>query len=115
MFKLDLNKHFKGLDGVEVKATKFVGGREVPDPAVGHMGRLVASQLAGGTKGELLKVMPWAQALYDGKPITLDLADKIFLEGYIAADQALTNLVKYQLAAEFAALKDEELPQPKKS
>lgn len=106
MFKLDLNKQFTGIDGKPLIPQKVVNGSVVDDLEAGHMGKFLATTLANASKGELLKVWPWAQKLFAGNPIEFDLADKIWLSGFIKEHQGMTNLAKFQLCEAIDQLKE---------
>lgn len=89
---LDFNQALKGLDGKEVL-------NEKDEPLT--VGKLLASQLAGASKGDALKLFGWAQKLYAGETLELDKSDEGTLKEFIKGCDSLTVLAKAQMLLVF--------------
>ena len=89
---LDFEKPMKGLDDQPVKD---VNEKDVT------LGKVLASQLAGASKGDALKMFTWAQKLYNGVQLDLDPSDSSFLKEFIKNNEQLTVLAKAQMLLVF--------------
>ena len=85
--KLDLNKSVIDL-----------AGKELPNS---NMGKLLASMLVNGTKGDPMKLFHWAQKLYAGELLELDPTDAEVLKTIIRENDQITILSKAQMLACF--------------
>jgi hypothetical protein len=81
--KIQLNKNLIGLDGQEIENS--------------HMGKLVASTLAGTNKGDAAKFWHWSTKFYAGEEVELDPSDLETLKNFIKESEQLTNLSKAQI------------------
>ena len=81
--KVQLNKNLLGLDGQEIENS--------------HMGKLVASTLAGTNKGDAAKFWHWSTKFYAGEEVELDPSDLETLKNFIKESEQLTNLSKAQI------------------
>jgi hypothetical protein len=84
--KIQLNKNLVGLDGKEIENS--------------HMGKLVASTLAGANKGDAAKFWHWSTKFYAGEEVELDPSDSETLRNFIKDSEQLTILSKAQILAE---------------
>ncbi len=66
-----------------------------------NAGKLLASALSNGNKGDAIKVYHWALSLYNGEPLHLDKSDEKTLKELIENDQTITILGKAQLLEAF--------------
>lgn len=85
--KLDFNFLLKDLDEKEIENA--------------NAGKLIASSLAGVSKGDPLKYWSWAQKLQKGTPLDLDPSDEKTLKGFITEHEGFTVLAKAQILAVF--------------
>jgi hypothetical protein len=60
------------------------------------IGKVIASALISGTKGDALKFMEWAFLLHEGKELDLDKSDYETLKSFITNSESITILVKGQ-------------------
>ena len=81
--KVQLNKNLLGLDGQEIENS--------------HMGKLVASTLAGANKGDAAKFWHWSVKFYAGEELELDPSDLETLRNFIKDSEQLTILSKAQI------------------
>lgn len=89
---LNFNVALKTLDGQEVNDEK---GQALT------LGRVLANQLAGATKGDALKLFGWAQKIYNGDSLDLDKSDESTLKDFIKNNDQLTVLAKAQMLTAF--------------
>jgi hypothetical protein len=84
--------NLKGLDGKDVLD---FGEKTIT------LGKLLAAQLAGASKGDALKLFHWATKLYNGESLDLDPTDTQTLKDFVNNESQLTVLAKAQLLAVF--------------
>ncbi len=61
------------------------------------LGKIFAPLIAGQNKGDALKLLSWAIAIYKNEDLALDKSDINVLKELINTDQQMTVLVKAQL------------------
>jgi hypothetical protein len=95
MYTVDLNFHLKDLSGKELEGDVY------------HIGKTVAIVLSGQEKSSapVIKLIDWAQKLYNKEAILVDDSDKQVLTAIIETTERLTNLQK---ASVLRVLKDLE-------
>lgn len=81
--KVQLNKNLLGLDGQEIENS--------------HIGKIVASTLAGANKGDAAKFWHWSTKFYAGEELELDPSDLETLRNFIKDSEQLTILSKAQI------------------
>lgn len=69
-------------------------------------GKLLASQLVLSSKGDVLKYWDWAQALHNGKEVTVDESDYEKLVAFVNEHATMTILAKQQILAPMRAAKE---------
>jgi len=84
---INFSKPLIGLDGEPVIQL---------DKAV-TLGSVLAPQIAQQNKGDALKLLAWAMAIYKGEDISLDKSDTSTLKNLIESNEQMTILVKAQL------------------
>jgi hypothetical protein len=81
--KFNLNKNLLNLDGTEILDS--------------NMGKIVAQSLAQSSKGDALKQWDWAQKLYKGEELELDLSDSETFKTFIKSNENFPTLTKAQI------------------
>jgi hypothetical protein len=81
--KLDFNFELKSLDGQVIENA--------------NAGKLIANSLVSETKGDALKYWDWANKLYTGKSLDIDLSDAEVLKNFIKQHEGFTVLLKAQI------------------
>jgi hypothetical protein len=81
--KLDLNFELKNLEGQPIENA--------------NVGKLIANTLISETKGDALKYFDWANKLYAGKTLDIDLSDAEVLKNFIKNHEGFTVLLKAQI------------------
>lgn len=81
--KLDLNFELKDLEGKEIKGA--------------NAGKLLSNTLISETKGDALKYWDWANKLYNGKSLEIDLSDAEVLKNFIKQHEGFTVIFKAQV------------------
>lgn len=90
--KFDFNKPAVTLSG-----EPFLIIQEGRDPVVQTLGMVLGNQIASLTKGDVIKYLDWARALYKGKEIDLDRGDQKTMKVLIEGFEKLSILLKGQL------------------
>jgi hypothetical protein len=85
--KINFNMPLFGLDG---NSLTDVNGEVT-------LGKIFAPIIAGQNKGDSLKLLSWAMAIYKNEDLVLDKSDTNVLKELINTDQQMTVLVKAQL------------------
>jgi hypothetical protein len=81
--KLDFNFDLLGLDQQPIEGA--------------NAGKLLASALAAGSKGDALKFWDWAVSLNKGEVLDLDSSDQETIKNFIKDSEGFTILAKAQL------------------
>jgi len=85
--KINFNSPVIGLDGLSLNDANG----EV------MLGKILAPVIAGQNKGDSLKLLNWAMAIYKNDDLALDKSDINVLKELIDTDSQMTILVKAQL------------------
>lgn len=96
--QIDFNKPLVGLNG---RNATDESGLETT------IGKIIASILANSNKGNPLKMMGWAKAMWNCEIINFDKADRKVLQEFVENAQELTNLTK-NAVLELLDQKDDE-------
>jgi len=81
--KINLNKNLLDLEGNEIKDA--------------HIGKVVASALAGSNKGDAIKFWHWSTKFYSCEEVELDPSDLETLRTFIKESEQMTVLSKAQI------------------
>jgi hypothetical protein len=84
----DFNIELKDLNGQSVKDQQ--GKNQT-------CGRLLASTLAGQSKGDALKLFGWAQKMWNCEKLDLDKSDQKTLNEFVENSEVITILGKAQI------------------
>lgn len=85
--KINFNVPVKGLDG---KVVSDENGEIT-------LGKLFAPIIAGQSKGDALKLLSWAMAMYKNEDLMLDKSDIAVMKNLINEAQQITIMVKAPL------------------